>query len=77
MVGMSPWENKDTQEAFRMLIPQNIREGLVGHVKLMGRVDLNRLNFFEKLINKMVAGGEGNDKVDRKQLGTVLEKIKE
>ncbi|MCA9381964.1 hypothetical protein KC660_00985 [Candidatus Dojkabacteria bacterium] len=51
-IGMIPTEDPASIESYNA-IPEEIRNGLAGYEKFPGKVDVNKLNFFEKLIVKM------------------------
>lgn len=75
-VGMTPWKSKESKDTYN-LIPENIRNSLAGHVKLPGRIKLETLSFFEKIMVKLRGSNKKDktDKVDKKNIKPILDYI--
>ncbi len=75
-VGLVDWSKPDAKKAYE-LIPDHIRNGLAGHVKLQGKIEKAKLNYFEKLMVRMIKGGHSDiDKMDKKSIQPIVEFIK-
>ena len=76
VVGMVPADAPASTSSFE-LIPSSIRAALVGYRKLPGRIKYHKLNLFEKMVLKMVAGGKkgDEDRVDPKHIASVIADI--
>jgi menaquinone-dependent protoporphyrinogen IX oxidase len=72
-VGMIPWEKPDAKEAYDK-IPPEIRESLAGHTKLPGKIDMQKLNIFQKAITKAMKTKE-LDKMDKDTIKPILKFI--
>ncbi len=69
-VGNMPADSSESIQSFNIL-PEEIREGLQMYLKLPGKVDFSRLNFFDRLILKRM-GAKNEDNTDRKLLKPLI-----
>ncbi len=69
-VGMEE-DTTDSKPSFQLL-PEEIQNGISSYIKLPGRMDLDRMGFFDRLIIKKM-GGKTEDKTDRAMLKAFLE----
>lgn len=72
-VGIFPQNSPESKESFDQ-IPQYIRDGLTGYVKLPGKIQLQELNFFDKLIFRLMKIEE-QDLVDKKNIEQIEETL--
>ena len=72
-VGMIPWETQESNLSYQM-IPQNIRDK-IQFIKVPGRMDINRLNVFEKMITSL-RKAESADLIDQKYIQPVIDYVK-
>lgn len=68
-VGMEP-DTTDSKPSFQLL-PEEIRKGISAYIKLPGKMDLDKMGFFDRLIIKKM-GGKTEDKTDREKLKAFL-----
>lgn len=68
-VGMEP-DTNDSKPSFQLL-PEEIRQGISAYIKLPGRMDLDKMGFFDRFIIKKM-GGKTEDKTDRDMLKAFL-----
>lgn len=73
-VGLIPWEKEESRKSFEM-IPEYIRNSLIGYRKLPGRINLDNHNFLEKLILKQFKVGN-IDLVKRENVLDIVSDIK-
>jgi menaquinone-dependent protoporphyrinogen IX oxidase len=69
-VGMEE-DTTDSKPSFQLL-PEEIQNGISAYIKLPGRMDLDKMGFFDRLIIKKM-GGKTEDKTDRALLKAFLE----
>ena len=72
-VGIFPQNSPESKASFEQ-IPQYIRDGLTGYVKLPGKIQLKELNFFDKLIFRLMKIEE-QDLVDKKNIKQIEETL--
>ncbi|MCK5003987.1 MAG: hypothetical protein KAS21_02820 [Candidatus Aminicenantes bacterium] len=75
VVGVFPEDNEASKQSFE-LIPEEIRKNLLGYRKLPGRINITKLNFFERMILK-ITRAKVEDLVDYSQIDLVIEDLKE
>lgn len=73
-VGMIPMDKPDSQKAF-LQIPEKIRKELKGHVKLPGKIDLDKISWLDKLIVKAM-NPKKLDIMDKSKIQPVVDFIK-
>lgn len=73
-VGMIPVDHEDSKKSFE-LIPDTVRNNLVGYTKLLGRLDTNKLHFVEKIILKIAGQYKDENKMDKNSLQPIITKI--
>jgi len=74
-VGLIPEHSEASKQSFE-LIPEEIRKNLLGYRKLPGRIDITKLNFFERMILKMTRS-KLEDLVDYSQVDLIIEDLEE
>lgn len=72
-VGMLSPEEESSIMTYKN-IPDNVRNGLQ-YVKLPGRMEVNKLNFFEKLITKVIKPGAPFGDFNQKNIQGVLDLV--
>ena len=75
VVGLIPEDNEASKQSFE-LIPEEIRKNLLGYRKFPGRINITKLNFFERMILK-ITRAKVEDLVDYSQIDLVIEDLKE
>ncbi len=73
-VGLESPESEGSKRSYEM-IPQEIREGLAGYVKLIGQVDQSKLNIFQKIKLRSIQI-ETEHQMDRKSIEPVVSFLK-
>ena len=71
MVGLVPMDHPDSIKSLE-LIPENIRMHLTGFIKLPGRIEFKKLNFFQRTLVRMMGFGEV-DKVDISHIAPIVD----
>lgn len=72
-VGMVDPNSAESKQSYERLSPE-VKDGLAGYTKLPGRIKIQGLNFFEKLIMRLRGGKEKGktDRVEKEALRPVL-----
>jgi menaquinone-dependent protoporphyrinogen IX oxidase len=74
VVGNAPADSEESKQAY-LQIPEEIRAGLKGYLKVPGKIDFQKIGFFYKLMLRFKGVSKTEDKMDRESLRPLIDII--